>query len=759
MAIKRLDLVTNFPEQLKEISVAQTEVASTAKQAGDAQKKAFNDAEQSAKKETQTLKGLKKEIKDLENAALAAGEGTEEFARNIALAGQKKADLRDLKQAVDALDPDNVARGFFDLGRVGVGAFTGIQAAIALTGKENKNLQETLVRLQAAQGVLASLQELANSSDVIARLKIIALTKLQTLETQRGIVATKGATVASRLLSLALTPTGIFAIIGAVAALTATVFTYRRETELATQAEIERSRAIDGTVIKNDELRKSYNAQLQALNEINNEYLVLLGVFSEYEAAVDNIRTKQREADQEAENNAKARILENESLTSSAKRYVIALLSGNASAIQGLKLQEEAAILAELETAKAKNARSADIEIQKEQVKQRKKDLEEEVKAIEKLKQLKELEAKQAKERFDKLIRDNKFTFEMVTAAEEALANELIDLNQKKLDNLISFSAEEVKEEDAKYKKILEKIIKFYADKAEKEEADAEKEKARRDRNREAFIISLQSLNDSLGSLSELNSIRVENEIKQINAAKDAEIAAIDQRIEAAERAGATTEELQRQKANIEEAAAKKSEALRKREFERAKKFQKAQAVISGAVAVTNALATQPFIPAGLAAAIAAGIQVAFQLAKIDQQTFRKGGYTGDGSPDQEAGIVHKKEFVSTEKTTKQHRNLLEALHTEDYSGLSPIDLAPILKGTGVVLNQDAVNQINKDNTIVRQLEVQKRSAAELEIKALNKNFRKFINIYKQEPSEKVLPNGTRIIKSGNTTRIIEKNG
>jgi hypothetical protein len=48
---------------------------------------------------------------------------------------------------------------------------------------------------------------------------------------------------------------------------------------------------------------------------------------------------------------------------------------------------------------------------------------------------------------------------------------------------------------------------------------------------------------------------------------------------------------------------------------------------------------------------------------KAAQQGFKKGGYTGDGSPNSEAGVVHGQEFVSTAKTTKRFRPLLEAIH------------------------------------------------------------------------------------------------
>ncbi len=42
---------------------------------------------------------------------------------------------------------------------------------------------------------------------------------------------------------------------------------------------------------------------------------------------------------------------------------------------------------------------------------------------------------------------------------------------------------------------------------------------------------------------------------------------------------------------------------------------------------------------------------------------FRKGGYTGDGRPDDEAGIVHKGEFVHTYETTLKNRDVFEHLH------------------------------------------------------------------------------------------------
>jgi hypothetical protein len=72
-----------------------------------------------------------------------------------------------------------------------------------------------------------------------------------------------------------------------------------------------------------------------------------------------------------------------------------------------------------------------------------------------------------------------------------------------------------------------------------------------------------------------------------------------------------------REKGASEEEIAAKELKLRKQAARQAKAFGITLAIISGAVAVTNALATQPFVPLGLAMAVLAGAKVAAQIAAI----------------------------------------------------------------------------------------------------------------------------------------------
>lgn len=57
-------------------------------------------------------------------------------------------------------------------------------------------------------------------------------------------------------------------------------------------------------------------------------------------------------------------------------------------------------------------------------------------------------------------------------------------------------------------------------------------------------------------------------------------------------------------------------------------------------------------------------------LANIQKQQFKKGGYVGDGNPNEIGGITHKGEFVQTAEKTKTYYSELEAMHTGKYEAL-----------------------------------------------------------------------------------------
>ena len=125
--------------------------------------------------------------------------------------------------------------------------------------------------------------------------------------------------------------------------------------------------------------------------------------------------------------------------------------------------------------------------------------------------------------------------------------------------------------------------------------------------------------------------------------------------------------------AALEKEKSDKIEKIQREAFEQDKQAKIAQAIVSGALAIIQALATLGPI-GGAIASVGIGVTTGFQIAKIKAATFDDGGYTGEGimEPDstghRPAGIVHDGEFVFTKEKTKRYRPFFEALHRSKYA-------------------------------------------------------------------------------------------
>ena len=167
----------------------------------------------------------------------------------------------------------------------------------------------------------------------------------------------------------------------------------------------------------------------------------------------------------------------------------------------------------------------------------------------------------------------------------------------------------------------------------------------------------IQALEDISKAFLDFQKVFIDGQIQQTEAA----ISAQERRVQAAQ-----------------EIADKGNVVLLKAEQERLDKLNRQRAsfvrqqqnlaaveiALNAAIAVSKA-AGQPGSPFTIFAILAA-MAVGFAQARAQAQsaaTFAKGGYTGDGHQFQEAGTVHKGEFVMNAQKTRQYRPLLEAIH------------------------------------------------------------------------------------------------
>jgi hypothetical protein len=123
----------------------------------------------------------------------------------------------DLKSAIKTTGQDGRAlQASLQLGGGIVAGFGAVQGVMALVGSESEDLQKTLVKLQAVQATLASVEEIRSVLEKESALRITLVTlaeKARAAATVVATYATSASTVAMKAFRLALIATGIGAFV------------------------------------------------------------------------------------------------------------------------------------------------------------------------------------------------------------------------------------------------------------------------------------------------------------------------------------------------------------------------------------------------------------------------------------------------------------------------------------------------------------------------------------------------------------------
>lgn len=169
----------------------------------------------------ESLFALRQEIKliDLELSKLP--KNTIEYSNQLKKLAERKADLADLRTAINALDPEKKVEAIAKVGTAIVGGYTAALGVTNLLGESNEELEKSLVKVQSALGVLSGLQAIVNAKD---DLKILAVAtgfdKLKIAILGSG-AAGEGANVSFKALRATLATLGIGAIVAGIGLLIA----------------------------------------------------------------------------------------------------------------------------------------------------------------------------------------------------------------------------------------------------------------------------------------------------------------------------------------------------------------------------------------------------------------------------------------------------------------------------------------------------------------------------------------------------------
>lgn len=162
------------------------------------------------------MRQLGKVVREYQSIAIAAGDSSPIGQAAISAAAELTDRMGDIRSQTTALSSDFVGLDTAVQGiQTGAAVFEGVQSAIALTGVENEKLMQTMVKLQAVQGIANSINTIAVS---LNKESILGL-QLRTAWEKIYAVAVGTSTGAMKAFRVALMATGIGLVIAGLAIL------------------------------------------------------------------------------------------------------------------------------------------------------------------------------------------------------------------------------------------------------------------------------------------------------------------------------------------------------------------------------------------------------------------------------------------------------------------------------------------------------------------------------------------------------------
>lgn len=160
----------------------------------------------------ESLTAIRQEVKLLDLELSKLPKNTVEYNNKLKELSARKADMADLRTAINALDPEKKVEALAKVGVAITGGFTAALGVSNLLGESNKELEASLVKVQSALGVLQGLQAVVNAKD---DLKILAVAS--GFDKLKGAIfgtaaAGEGANVSFKALRATLASLGIGAI-------------------------------------------------------------------------------------------------------------------------------------------------------------------------------------------------------------------------------------------------------------------------------------------------------------------------------------------------------------------------------------------------------------------------------------------------------------------------------------------------------------------------------------------------------------------
>lgn len=256
------------------------------------------------------LRQYREALTQLEDAGL---EGTQVFNDLAVAAGKLDDQVGDTQARIKALASDTFK---FDAAIQAVqglaGGFAIAQGAAALFGDESEEVQQALLKVNAAMAILQGLQQIQNvlqAQSAVSLAGQIALQKIATLQTtlqsaaeSRFIIVRGAAAVAQRVLNTVMAANPAGAVLFAIAALATAIVAFTSDTNDAAEAQERLNKSLEFSL----DLTNRYVEAISDAGDVNIARLEAEGA-AEKEIREANIKNLRDQLDEQEKGTAKAR--------------------------------------------------------------------------------------------------------------------------------------------------------------------------------------------------------------------------------------------------------------------------------------------------------------------------------------------------------------------------------------------------------------------------------------------------------------------
>ena len=138
---------------------------------------------------TDSLSSLKKEFKDLQKELEKTEIGTTQYQKTLEKLGAVKDEIGDLRDAINALNPEGKVAAFQNVAGKLAGGFQAATGAAALFGAQSAELEKQLLKVQAASALAEGIQSVVGLSDAFVVLKTAVMATNPVFLVLAGVLA------------------------------------------------------------------------------------------------------------------------------------------------------------------------------------------------------------------------------------------------------------------------------------------------------------------------------------------------------------------------------------------------------------------------------------------------------------------------------------------------------------------------------------------------------------------------------------------